>query len=198
MGREEDNAHPAASEHRLDPVVAERLADAGLESFSHSRRTRPQPVTETARVLDQVLGIEGLQLLAQLPHELGQLDTRVHRLVGPHRLHQLVVRAERGRAADRGVSLDHVANQQVRLCTDLDLMPLVAPHEDESSLVQVVAEAFGRLCRKRDRFGDGACRLRVSGGPEGELEEAPLVGLRDRSDHADGVTIVERVRSVTR
>ena len=35
--RQVDGAHPAAAEHRLDPIAAERLADGGSQSVGHVR-----------------------------------------------------------------------------------------------------------------------------------------------------------------
>jgi hypothetical protein len=60
-------------------------------------------------------------------------------------MHQLVLRTQRRRAAARFVALDHVAHQPVRLRTDVDLVPLVALDEDETSLVRLVVEAIRRL-----------------------------------------------------
>src|SRR5205823_6002558 len=135
--------------------------------------TGPHSVPEPALVLDQVLGVERFQLLAQLPHELGQLLARVHRLVRPHSVHQLIVRAECGSTAAGSVSLDHVANQPVRLRADRDLVALAAPDEHEPRLIRVVAETFGPL------FEDGPRRLRVGSRVERELEEASLARVRD-------------------
>ena len=79
----------------------------------------------------------------------------------------------------------------MRLCADLDLLPLVPSHEDETSLVRVVAEALGRRYG-RDGFGDRTRGLRVPRVLEGELEEASPVRLGDRGEDANGVTVVER------
>jgi hypothetical protein len=78
----------------------------------------------------------------------------VHRLVLPHGVHQFIVCAERGRAPGGSVSLDHVAHEPVRLRADRNLMPLVSPDEEETSLVHVIAEAITCLLF-RSGSGDG-------------------------------------------
>src|SRR5437763_10612413 len=105
---------------------------------TRSLTARPQAIAEAAFVLDQVLCAERLELLAQFPHELRKLLPRVHGLVRPDGMHQLVVRAERRRA------LGHVPHEEMRLRPDRDLVPLAASHEDETRFRSVVAKTtFG-------------------------------------------------------
>jgi hypothetical protein len=99
---------------------------------------------------------------------------------------------QRRRAAAGGVPLGHVADEPVRLRTDRDLVPLAAPHEHETGLVRVVAEALHRLIRGRGGLGCGPRSLRVSRRVEGELEEAPLTLVGDRGEDADDVAVSER------
>src|SRR5436190_14663132 len=101
---------------------------------TRSVTARPQAIAEAALVLDQVPGAERLELLAQFPDELRELLPRVHGLVRPDRMHQLVVRAE------RRCALGHVPDEEVRLRADRDLVPLAASHEDETRFRSVVAE----------------------------------------------------------
>ena len=93
-------------------------------------RARAQPIAEAALVLDQMPGLVRLELLAKLPDDLRELLARVHRLVSPDGVHQLGVRAQRRRA------LGHVGDELVRLGADVQLVPLPAADEDETSLVR--------------------------------------------------------------
>src|SRR5436190_3729419 len=153
--------------------------------------TRVDPVAAPSLVLDQVCGAERLELSAELPDEPGELGSRVHRLVGPDRVHELLVRAQSRCSSDRGVPLGHVAHEEVRLGANLDLVPFLAPYEDEASLSGVVVQALGST---RAEHGDGGCpcRLRVAGSAEDELEITAFSGVGERREDADGVAVPER------
>jgi probable HAF family extracellular repeat protein len=116
---------------------------------------------------------------------------RVHRLVGPHRVHQLLVRAERGRAADGSVPLDHVANEEVRLRAYLDLVLLLALDENEPRLAGVVAEALGGR-GALDANPNGAGRLRVPDRSKRELEVRSFSRIAHGGEHTHDVAVAKR------
>ena len=74
----------------------------------------------------------------------------------------------------------------MRLRADRNLLLLVVAHQEEASLVGVVAKACG------SRAGvdlDRPRRLRVHSRMEAQLEVAALRASGDRSEHADEVAV---------
>ena len=77
------------------------------------------------------------------------------------------------------------AHELVRLCADVQLVPLSSRDEDESSFVRVVAQAF--LCRFRPLRC--ASRLGVGGRLVLELEVVGPVLVVHRGEDADDVPV---------
>ena len=171
---EVDGAHPAAAERPTRSCS--RRTSRRRAGAARSVTARPQPIAEPALVLDQVARRRRAPASCAAPRRASRAPSRVCiGSSGPDRLHQLVVRAERGGAAARARSARPCSEQPVRLCADLDLVLLAAAARAGAAPRRVVARhvASGGSATGAARVACESAR-RV----EGELEEAPLAALR--------------------
>ena len=104
--------NPTARSGSVGLGSANRTIGAGSGTDARRRvRARDEPIAAAPLVHDDVRRAERLELASQLPDEPRELRVRVHRLVAPDGIHQLVVGAEHGDATARGVPLRHEAER---------------------------------------------------------------------------------------